>query len=103
MTARIDKQTILRRVKAKAFIGVRRFRPRGSLGGRFMVTSLFSQRQRGRLSSLGLSIVAATLLHEREVRQSGGPCGRIVAATLLSERSFRVRGSATLFHERELR
>jgi hypothetical protein len=68
-----------------------------------MVTSLFSQRQRGRLSSLGRSIVAATLLHERDFRQSGGPCGRIVAATLLSERSCRGRGSSTRFHERELR
>jgi hypothetical protein len=103
VTARIDERPILRRVKAKAFIGVRRFRPRGSLSGRLMVTSFFSQRQRGRLSSLGRSIVAATLLHERDFRQSGGPCGRIVAATLLSERSFRVRGSATLFHERKLR
>jgi hypothetical protein len=31
----------------------------------------------------------ATLLHEREFRQSGGPCGRIVAAALLRERLFR--------------
>jgi hypothetical protein len=68
-----------------------------------MVTSVFIQRQRGRLSSLGRSIVAATLLHERDFRQSGGPCGRIVAATLLSERSCRGHGSSTLFHERELR
>ena len=74
MTARIDVRPILRRLKAKAFIGERRVRQRGSLGGRLMATTLFSQRQRGRLSSLGRSIVAATLLHEREFRQSGGPC-----------------------------
>ena len=74
MTARIDVRPILRRLKAKAFIGERRVRQRGSLGGRLMATTLFSQCQRGRLSSLGRSIVAATLLHEREFRQSGGPC-----------------------------
>ena len=75
-----------------------------------MATTLFSQRQRGRLSSLGRSIVAATLLHEREFRQSGGLCGqsgglcgRIVAATLLRERSFRRLGCPTLFSEREFR
>jgi len=54
-----------------------------------MATPLFSQRQRGRLSSLGRYIVAATLFHERKFRQSGGPCGRIVAAALLRGRSFR--------------
>jgi hypothetical protein len=68
VTARIDERTILRRLKAK---------------------TLLSQRQRGRLSSLGRSVVAAALLHERKFRQSGGPCGRIVTATLLCERSFR--------------
>ena len=68
-----------------------------------MATSFVSQRQRGRLGSLGRSSVAATLLREREFRQSGGPCGRIVAATLLRERSFRCLGCPTLFSEREFR
>jgi hypothetical protein len=76
-------------MNAKAFVGERRFRQRGSLGGGLMATPLFSQHQRGRLSSLGRYIVAATLLHEREVHQSGGPCGHIVAAALLRGRSFR--------------
>ena len=74
-------------MKAKAFVGKRRFRQRGSLGGGLMATLLFSQRQRGRISSLGRNIVAATLLPEREFRQSGGPCGLIVAAALLRELS----------------
>ncbi len=68
-----------------------------------MATLLFSQRQRGRISSLGRNIVAATLLPERQFRQSGDPCGLIVAATLLRERSFRLRVSLTRFHEREPR
>ena len=58
-----------------------------------MATSFVSQRQRGRLRSLGRSSEAATLPREREFRQSGGPCGCIVAATLLREREFRRRGS----------
>jgi hypothetical protein len=57
-----------------------------------MATSFVSQRQRGRLRSLGRSSVAATLPREREFRQSGGPCGCIVAATLLREREFRQGG-----------
>jgi len=89
VTARIDEQTILRRMKVKAFVGERRFRQRGSLGGGLMATPLFSQCQRGRLSSPGRYIVVATLLHERVFRQSGGPCGRIVAAALLRGRLFR--------------
>jgi len=75
-----------------------------------MATSFVSQRQRGRLGSLGRSSVAATLLHEREFRQSGGPCGCIVAATLLREREFRQSGdpcgrivAATLLRERPFR
>ena len=88
MTARIDERTILRRMKAKAFVGKRRFRQQGSLSGGLMATPLFSQRQRGLLSNLGRYIVAATLLHEREFHQSRGPCGHIVAAALLCGRSF---------------
>jgi len=76
-------------MKAKAFVGKRRFRQQCSLGGGLMATPLFRQRQRGRLSSLGRYIVAATLLHEHEFRQSGGPCGRIVVAALLRGRLFR--------------
>lgn len=53
-------------MKAKAFVGERRFRQRGSLGGGLMATPVFSQRQRGRVSILGRYIVAATLLYERE-------------------------------------
>jgi hypothetical protein len=47
VTARIDEQPILCRLKAKAVNGERRFCQRGSLGDRLMATLLFSQHQRG--------------------------------------------------------